>query len=72
MATVPDKAVGGGPIDKSLVDPTRTTAGNPNSSLTPMFGGEIVLDTTNNVLWRATSMTNTSWVPHTPQVVEAT
>lgn len=50
-----------------IVDPeyctyNRTNAGEPNGSLTPEFVGELVLDTTNNILWKALSSANSSWV----------
>lgn len=49
-------------IDKSYSSPNRTNAGEPNGSLTPEYPGEIVLDTTNNCLWKAVSSANNSWV----------
>ncbi len=47
---------------------SRTLAGDPNvvGPLTPQFAGEIVLDTTNHALWKATAATATSWVALTP------
>lgn len=65
MAIVANRA-GTTPLDKSFVHPNRTNAGEPNGSLTPEFGGEIVLDTTNNCLWKAITLSNTSWVALTP------
>lgn len=61
MAIVRELA-GNQPTDESFVHPNRINAGEPNSSLTPQFAGEIVLDTTNNALWKAITTTNTSWV----------
>lgn len=61
MAIVPNLA-GTTPIDKSFVFRNRTNAGEPNGALTPQFAGEIVLDTTNNALWKSIDTTNTSWV----------
>jgi hypothetical protein len=63
MAIVKNKAEGPSAFtDQKFCSPNRTNAGEPNSSLTPEFGGEIVLDTTNNCLWKAIGITNTSWV----------
>lgn len=43
--------------------PNRTNAGEPNGSITPLYAGEIMLDTTNNCLWKGLNTTsNTSWV----------
>lgn len=61
MATVPDKA-GVGTLDKTLVKHNRTNAGSPAGVLTPQYSGEIVLDTTNNVLWQAQGLANDTWV----------
>lgn len=55
------------PTDKSFNFQNRTNAGEPNvTPLTPQYAGEIVLDTTNNCLWKALSTTNNSWVALTP------
>jgi hypothetical protein len=54
------------PLDVPFNSPNRTNAGEPNASLTPSYAGELVLDTTNNCLWKALSTTNTSWVALTP------
>lgn len=65
MATVANLAFVGNsnfPIDMPLCLHNRTNAGEPNGSLTPTAAGEIVLDTTNNALWKAVGITNTSWV----------
>lgn len=53
---------GGGVVDKSYNHPNRENAGEPNGSLTPEYAGEIVLDTTNNALWKAITTANDSWV----------
>jgi hypothetical protein len=66
MATVTNKADSGAIVDKTLVAHNRTNAGDPNGALTPMFSGEIVLDTITKVLWQAQSLTNTSWVQTVP------
>lgn len=65
MAIVADRS-GNNPTDKSFTYQNRTNAGEPNGLLAPEFAGEIVLDTTNNALWKATSLVNTSWVALTP------
>lgn len=72
MATTPDLS-GNSPIgsatDPKLTKPTRSNAGSPVSSLTPAFAGEIVLDTTNRILWRGTGTSaNTEWMPVTEAV----
>jgi hypothetical protein len=61
MAIVPNLA-GTTPTDKSWCYQNRTNAGEPNGSLTPQYAGEIVLDTTNNALWKATGVANNTWV----------
>lgn len=52
--------------DATYCGPNRNNAGEPNGSLTPAFSGEIVLDTTGNCLWKAMTLSNTSWVALTP------
>lgn len=61
MAIVVNKA-GHGVVDKQLCTPSRNNAGTPIATLTPAFLGEIVMDTTNRVLWRAVGATNNNWV----------
>jgi hypothetical protein len=61
MAIVPNLGVPG-PVDKSWCYQNRTNAGEPNGSLTPQFAGEIVLDTTNNALWKAVGTLSNTWV----------
>lgn len=53
---------GQGPTDKSFTSYNRTNAGEPNGTLTPQFSGEIVLDTTNNALWKAEGLASNTWV----------
>ena len=67
MAIVADKS-GNNPLDKSFTKYNRTNAGEPNGSVTPQFAGEIVLDTTNNVLWKAMGIANSAWVALTPKI----
>lgn len=66
MATVANKA--GGVTDKSFSTHNRTNAGAPNGTLTPEYAGEIVLDTTNHVRWRAIGTSNASWIPEQAEV----
>lgn len=49
-------------VDSKLAKPTRNNAGTPVASLTPAFPGEVVMDTTNFQLWRATGTANTDWM----------
>ena len=62
MAIVVNKARPEEGTDPSYTTYTRTNAGEPNGSVTPEFVGELVLDTTNNILWKSLSLTNSSWV----------
>lgn len=65
MAIVLDK--GTGKIDiGSYKTHTRSNAGEPNGVVTPAFAGEIILDTTNNRRWKATGLTNGTWVAIDP------
>ena len=70
MATVMNKADPGAALDKALTKYNRENAGNPNGSLTPQFSGEIVLDTTYQVLWQAQDTSNNSWVLKTPSLFD--
>lgn len=67
MTFVADKS-GNTPTDKPWTFANRTVAGDPNTTgpLTPQYAGEIVSDTANHALWKATGTTNTSWVALTP------
>ncbi len=65
MAIVANLA-GTTPLDKSYCHPNRTGAGEPNTGVTPEFAGEVYLDTTNNALWKAITLSNASWVMLTP------
>lgn len=65
MAIVEDKS-GNNVTDKSFNSYNRTSAGEPNGSLTPEYAGEIVLDTTNNCLWKAVGVANNTWAALTP------
>jgi hypothetical protein len=50
-------------VDNPLSKPNRQNAGSPVGSLTPAFSGELVFDTTNRMLFTATGVSNTSWMP---------
>lgn len=49
--------------DNKLSHPNRTNAGSPVSALTPLYPGEVIEDTTNRLLWRASGTTSTDWMP---------
>jgi hypothetical protein len=49
-------------IDPAYCTYNRKNAGDPNGSLTPGYVGEMVLDTTDQVLWKALDLVNNSWV----------
>lgn len=67
MATVVDKS-GNSRNDRKLCVANRSNAGAPSGTLTPLYPGEIVVDTTNRVLWRGIGTANTSWQPITELV----
>jgi len=69
MAIVANLGRGDEPIDPSYTTYTRTNAGEPNGSVTPAFVGEMILDTTNNILWKSLSEANSSWVALTGPAV---
>lgn len=67
MATVKDLS-GNSPIGNDT-DPeydrqNTTNAGDPVGSVTPNYVGEILHDTTNNVMYRAIGTANTDWTIH--------
>lgn len=64
MAIVRNKANGStsNAEDKSFCVYNRVNAGEPNGALTPQYCGEIILDTTNNVLWKAMGVANDTYV----------
>lgn len=72
MAVVRNKAESGNilnydsPTDREYFGPNRTNNGKPNGVLTPLYAGEIVLDTVSNALWKAVNLTNSGWVALTP------
>ena len=61
MAIVANLA-GTTPRDVPWTTWNRRNAGEPNATIVPQYAGEIILDTTNNVLWKAMGITNDSWV----------
>ena len=65
MAIVPNKDGGPNYNDKRLSTPNRNNAGTPVGALTPLYQGEIVLDTTNGILYVMTGTTNNDWMPVT-------
>lgn len=70
MAIVANLALSGAPnpggtnLDKPYHTWNRANAGSPVAALVPQFVGEIVIDTTNNNLWKAIGLTNAYWVPY--------
>jgi hypothetical protein len=62
MAIVADRARPEAGLDRRLTTPTRNNAGTPVGALTPAFNGELVMDTTNHVLWQAVGTANTAWM----------
>jgi hypothetical protein len=65
MATVPNLGATLEPVDRKLATPNRTVTVVPLSTTTPIYAGEIVLDTVTNGLWVAQSLQNDSWIPIT-------
>jgi len=53
---------GTSPLDKPWTTFNRKNAGEPNGILVPQYAGELVMDTTNNVLWKAMAPTSDCWV----------
>lgn len=53
-------------VDRKLATPNRVNAGTPYGVLTPMYAGEMVLDSTAAQLWTTSGgVTSTSWIPVT-------
>jgi hypothetical protein len=61
MAIVYDKGRDATPVDKPLTSPNRVNAGTPISVLTPLYAGEIILDSTSGILYYAFGLTSSSW-----------
>lgn len=66
MAIVVNKARPEEGVDMSYTSYNRVNAGEPNGTIVPVAAGEIVLDTTNNCLWKAMGVANDTWVALTP------
>lgn len=49
--------------DNRLSSVNRVNAGSPQGSVTPQFVGEIIMDSTNRLVWQAFGSTNASWQP---------
>lgn len=50
-------------LDNKLSHPNRSNAGSPEGSLTPLYPGELVLDTTNFRVWRGYGTGTDGWQP---------
>lgn len=66
MAIVVNLANTSIPADKPWDSYNRTNVGEPNPAVTPQYSGEIILDTTNNNLWKAVGVAANTWVALTP------
>ena len=66
MAIAVNKALNDAATDMSFCTHNRTNAGEPNTSVTPVRAGEIILDTTNNCYWKAMGTASNTWVALTP------
>jgi hypothetical protein len=64
MATVTDFAHPEQVVDRPYTKHNRVTAADPNTVLTPLFHGEIVLDTANKKYWISTAPANNAWITH--------
>lgn len=60
MAIVVDKS-GNSPLDVPYSSPNRKNAGTPLATLTPLYSGEVVQDTTTGAIWYATGLTSADW-----------
>ena len=64
MATVVDLARIGDPVDQKLNDPNRKISGSPIAlALTPVYAGEIVMNTLTGELWFGKGITSSDWTP---------
>lgn len=66
MAIVANLARPNEPLDQPFTTPTRSGAGSPNATVTPLYAGEPYLDTSTHVVWLAENLSNASWVQRTP------
>jgi len=63
MAIVLNRADGaGGQVDQPFNTPNRKLGAAPNGSTVPLYAGELVMDTTTGIMYKAMDMTNTGWV----------
>lgn len=68
MAIVPDLSGNSpaglldGGVDRAFASVNRVVAAAPNGVTTPLYSGEIIMDTSTQGLWAAIGLTNTSWV----------
>ncbi len=62
MAIVVNLARPTDPVDVNYCTFNRSGAGEPNGGITPLYIDEMYLDVTNNILWKALSLSATSWV----------
>lgn len=67
MAIVPNAADQTRSVDRDYCTPNRKNAGTPVAALVPQYLGEIVLDTTGNIEWKAVGLLNTDWIAKTPR-----
>lgn len=70
MATTVDLSGNRVGVDYKLTSYNRTNAGDPNGSVTPLFSGEIILDTTNKKMWQAQGIANNTYVEIFPNTYE--
>jgi hypothetical protein len=68
MAIVANLANPGDIPDKSYCTWNRRIVGPPMGAAIPEYAGEIVLDITDGVYWRAVGLANGDWVAMTPRV----
>lgn len=56
-----DKSGNGFP-KQTFTSVSRTAGAEPNTVDTPLYAGELILDTSINALWKALTTANNSWV----------
>lgn len=60
MATVVEKSKRT-PVDKKFAEPNRKNSGTPIGTLTPLYKGEMVIDSTTGTIYYALGLTNSDW-----------
>ena len=50
-------------LDRNYNKQNRILSASPVNVTTPLYAGEIVLETTNNQLWTAAGVLNSDWTP---------